>query len=66
MYDLDDDMDFTDDCLGNFSEEEEAVIDKGHLSEKRVVIIEIGSEEVLVRDRQGQEYPVNILRLSKF
>lgn len=68
MYDEEDDMevDWEDDVISNFSEKEYAVIDKGYESEKRVTIIEIGTMEVLVRDNHNQEYPVNILRLSKF
>ena len=59
------DIDYTDDILGNFSEGENALVDKGELSEKKVLILQITEDGVSVRDRQGQEYTVNVLRLSK-
>lgn len=65
MYEEDDDIDWTDDVLGNFSPQEWAVIDKGYSSECRVTIVEIGPDAVLVQDAAGQQFEVNILRLSK-
>ena len=59
------DIDWTDDILGNFSEDDHAIIDKGHLSETKVTIVQITEAGVTVRDRQGHEYTVHILRLSK-
>lgn len=57
--------DWTDDVLGNFSPDEWAVIDKGYESEVTVLIIGINQETVTVRDECGQQYEVNVLRLSK-
>lgn len=65
MYD-ENEIDWTDDALGNFCEGDYAVIDKGYGSEIRVTVIEIEEETVLVEDVQGQQYPVHILRLSKY
>lgn len=55
------------DCLGNFLEEDYAIMDIGTKSQQCVFIIAFieGESYVLIRDEQGQEYEVNVLRLSK-
>lgn len=59
------DLDYTDDILGNFSVDEYVLENKGDLSEKKVRILNIDESGVTVRDKHGQEYTVNVLRLSK-
>lgn len=59
------DVDWNDDVLGNFTVGDHVIIDKGQLSEKKVTIREIGSEGITVEDKHGQQYTVNVLRLSK-
>lgn len=58
-------IDWTDDALGNICEGDYITIDRGYSNEIRGTVIQIGEEMVLVEDEQGQQYPVNILRLSK-
>lgn len=70
MYDEQDDMmnevpDWEDDALGNFCPGDYAIIDKGYPCAVSVIVVSIGDESVLVEDQFGQQYPVNVLRLSK-
>lgn len=58
-------LDWTDDALGNICVGDYATIDKGQLSQQHVEIIQIGEEVIMVQDEHGQQFPVNILRLSK-
>lgn len=58
-------VDWTDDALGNICEGDFVTIDKGYGSEVRATVIQIGEDMVMVEDEHGQQFPVNILRLSK-
>lgn len=58
-------VDWTDDALGNICEGDFVTIDKGYGSEIHATVIQIGEDMVLVEDQHGQQFPVNILRLSK-
>jgi hypothetical protein len=64
--DTEKDIDWDDDILGNFSPGDYAIIDKGQLSEVKVFIVQLTEEGIWVRDKQGNEFSVNVLRLSKF
>jgi hypothetical protein len=64
--DTEKDIDWDDDILANFSPGDYAIIDKGQLSEVKVFIVQLTEEGIWVRDKQGNEFSVNVLRLSKF